>query len=577
MNNLQLIKVKSIRYVWIEPTYDIEMKKNHNFFANGVVTHNSHSAAYWKLAWIGGYYKANYPLEFYCGMLQTLGQVSGKVERTEKDKVFMLLSDYKNHGYKLLYPDINRSGITFSIDKDENGKEFIRVGFNYIKGVGEKQAVEIVKKQPYTDYYDFLKKVDRRIVNSKVIQIIKQLGLFNSIWGAPDIDEKLVPEVNSIELIRELSLKLLEVLKDIRQWKESTDNILEEERKSNSLIELYDLIGGDEEKKYLETDLKEINYSDIKKIVNKIKVKLKSLCDKIEKKKVFYDQLWVYLDEGIKLKESIDSCLKYIEDEFKILTKTKIKRPKDKQLTIWSKDRHRLFEDRYSQDLDLIDFIAKLDKLEDLSLQEIAEIEWIKSNYFEVILATLILEPELQSIIQYIDKIITKIDLDKTCVEIHPSISYIMKTCSILLNVDLKEYASIIPILNRFIPLKYITFKDDIKYATSIWVIMDKVILNDQMKEDKSWINYNKAKVKASIMIGDLKLPMFINWYTYIKNKLVLDEIQPGDPIIIKFNISQWFKMIQVLDIIKAEIFKQKVDNKIPFDEKEQKFLKQIT
>ena len=103
---LKSVKVKSIKSVWVEPTYDIEMSKNHNFIANWIVTHNSHSAAYWKLAWIWWYYKANYPIEFYCWMLQTLGQVSWKVEGTEKDKIFMLLNDYKDHWYKLLYPDI---------------------------------------------------------------------------------------------------------------------------------------------------------------------------------------------------------------------------------------------------------------------------------------------------------------------------------------------------------------------------------------------------------------------------------------------------------------------------------------
>lgn len=545
-----------------------------NFWAYAF--NKAHAAAYWMLSWIGAYYKANYTLEFYCGMLQTLGQVSWKVEGTEKDKVFMLLNDYKDHGYKLLYPDINRSEISFNIDKNEKtNEELIRVWFNYIKWVGPKQAVEIAKKQPYTDYYDFLKKVDRRVVNSKIVQIVKQMWLFNNIWWAPDIDEKLVPEVNSIELIRELCLKLLEVLKDIREWNETTNDIIEGEEKSNSLIELYELMWIDEEK-YPETDIREIDYSDVRKIMNKIKAKLKSLTDKINKKKPFYDQLEKYSEEGNTLKDLIDSKLKYIEDEFKILTKVKAKRPKDKQLTIWDIDKHRLFEDKYSQDLDLIDFISKLDKLEDLSFKEVAELEWIKSNYFEVMLSSIELEPDLQSIIQYIDKIITEVDLDKTCVQIHPSITYTMKTCSILLNVDLKEYAPIVPSLTRFVPLKYITFKDDIKYWTSVWVIMNKTILTDVMKEDWSWVNYNKTKVKASIMIGDLKLPLFINWHTYIKNKLILDEIEPGDPVIIRFNISQWFTMIQLQDIIRAEEFKRKLDNKIPFDEREQKFLKSV-
>lgn len=570
---LKSVKVKSIKPVWVEQTYDIEMSKNHNFVANWIVTHNSHSAAYWKLAWIWGYYKANYPIEFYCWMLQTLGQVSWKVEGTEKDKIFMLLNDYKDHWYKLLYPDINKSDITFKIDKNiQTWQELIRVWFNYIKWVWEKQAIEIAKKQPYDDYYDFLKKVDRRVVNSKVVQIIKQMWLFNSIWWAPDIDEKLVPEVNSIELIRESSLKLLEIFKEIRSWKDSSvlfneDWTVWEER--NSLVELYDLFWLDEDK-YLETNLKELTYWDLKKIITKIKSKLKSFIDKVQKKKPFYEQLdEKFIIEWNQVKDKLDETLKYIEDELKLLKKKADKR--NKEVTIWTPDRHRLFEDLYP---DQISLFEKLNKLNELTIKDLSQLEWIQEKDFELYLAIFSLEKELQGIIQYIDSVLVKVDLDKTCVEIKPSIHFTMKTCSILLNVDLKEYAPIVPYLHNFTPLKYITFKEDVKFLTSVWVIMDKVILNDQMKEDWSGVNYNKTKVRASIMIGDIKLPLFINWHTYIKNKNILDEIVPWDPIVIKFNLSNGFTMIQVTEIVKAEEFKRKVDNKISFDEREQKFLK---
>src|SRR5699024_9249617 len=45
-------------------TYDLEMPETHNFVANGLIVHNSHSAAYGVITYQTAWLKANYPVEF---------------------------------------------------------------------------------------------------------------------------------------------------------------------------------------------------------------------------------------------------------------------------------------------------------------------------------------------------------------------------------------------------------------------------------------------------------------------------------------------------------------------------------
>ena len=59
-------EIVSIEYVGKEETYDLEMfEEPHNYVANGIVSHNSHSTAYAITAYWCQYLKVKYPLEFF--------------------------------------------------------------------------------------------------------------------------------------------------------------------------------------------------------------------------------------------------------------------------------------------------------------------------------------------------------------------------------------------------------------------------------------------------------------------------------------------------------------------------------
>lgn len=133
----------------------------------------SHAAAYAYISYQTAYLKAYYPQEFYTA------NFNAQVEKTDTDKLAILIDDAKKNNLKVLSPNINLSYKKFTIT--EEGE--VRYGLTALKGVGEK-AVDIIvsdreKNGPFLDFYDFLERVGKGNVNKRVIE-----GLINS--GALD-------------------------------------------------------------------------------------------------------------------------------------------------------------------------------------------------------------------------------------------------------------------------------------------------------------------------------------------------------------------------------------------------------
>ncbi len=122
----------------------------------------SHSTCYAYLAFHTAYLKANYPAEFMAAVLS-----NNKGDITELTK---LLRECKRMGTTVLGPDINESVSDFTV----NGKEQIRFGLSALKGVGE-GPVEIILAERdqgghFVDVFDFLKRLDSKAANKKVLE-----------------------------------------------------------------------------------------------------------------------------------------------------------------------------------------------------------------------------------------------------------------------------------------------------------------------------------------------------------------------------------------------------------------------
>jgi len=130
----------------------------------------SHSAAYALIAYQTAYLKAHFPVEFMAALLtQDMGN---------QDKTIKNIAECREMGIRILPPDINESQADFSVI---DGK--IRFGLAAVKNVGLK-AIEVVIEErgdsgPFTDLFDFCRRVESSKVSKRVIECLIQCGAFD--------------------------------------------------------------------------------------------------------------------------------------------------------------------------------------------------------------------------------------------------------------------------------------------------------------------------------------------------------------------------------------------------------------
>jgi DNA polymerase III subunit alpha len=132
----------------------------------------AHSAGYGVVSYWTGYLKANYPAEYMAALLTSVGD--------DKDKSAVYLAECRRMGIKVLPPDVNESNARFAaVGKD------IRFGLAAVRNVGVNvvEAIMRCRKEQgaYTDFYDFLRKVDAVACNKKTIESLIKAGAFDSL------------------------------------------------------------------------------------------------------------------------------------------------------------------------------------------------------------------------------------------------------------------------------------------------------------------------------------------------------------------------------------------------------------
>lgn len=132
---MQALRIKSIKNLGIKPTIDLTVNHpDHNFYAEGAVTSNSHSCSYAALAASTVYLKFNHPKEFFLALLQM-----SKHEPDPIGQISIIQKEMIHFGIKLLPPHLQKSEIDFAI---EGGN--IRFGLSSIKGVSEKTIEKLL-------------------------------------------------------------------------------------------------------------------------------------------------------------------------------------------------------------------------------------------------------------------------------------------------------------------------------------------------------------------------------------------------------------------------------------------------
>lgn len=133
----------------------------------------SHSTCYAFVAYQTAYLKAHYPSEY---MASVLTHSQGNI-----DKTTFFLEECKRMGLDVKGPDINESGVNFSVNK----KGVIRYGMGAIKGVGEAAVEALIRERtengPFTTIFDFMRRINLRTVNKKVMECLAFAGAFDEI------------------------------------------------------------------------------------------------------------------------------------------------------------------------------------------------------------------------------------------------------------------------------------------------------------------------------------------------------------------------------------------------------------
>ncbi|MBP2193700.1 DNA polymerase III subunit alpha [Nocardia goodfellowii] len=138
----------------------------------GYAFNKSHAAGYGLVSFWTAYLKANYPAEYMAGLLTSVGD--------DKDKAAVYLSDCRRLGITVLPPDVNESEMNFaSVGTD------IRFGLGAVRNVGANVVSSIIaarkEKSKFTDFSDYLNKIDAVACTKKVTESLIKAGAFDSL------------------------------------------------------------------------------------------------------------------------------------------------------------------------------------------------------------------------------------------------------------------------------------------------------------------------------------------------------------------------------------------------------------
>jgi DNA polymerase-3 subunit alpha len=132
----------------------------------------AHSAAYGLVSYWTAYLKANYPAEYMAALLTSV--------RDDKDKSAIYLAECRHMGIQVLPPCVNASDADFTPTGGD-----IRFGLTAIRNVGANVVASVVasrrEKGAFTDFPDFLRKVESVVCNKRTIEALIKGGAFDSL------------------------------------------------------------------------------------------------------------------------------------------------------------------------------------------------------------------------------------------------------------------------------------------------------------------------------------------------------------------------------------------------------------
>jgi len=132
----------------------------------------SHATAYAMIAYQTAYLKTHYPVEFMSALLTS--------EKSNVERIAVLISECEKMGIKVLPPDINESFRNFSVVPKEKK---IRFGLLAIKNVGHNVVEAIISERkergPFQSFSDFISRIESKDLNKRSLESLIKAGVFD--------------------------------------------------------------------------------------------------------------------------------------------------------------------------------------------------------------------------------------------------------------------------------------------------------------------------------------------------------------------------------------------------------------
>jgi DNA polymerase-3 subunit alpha len=132
----------------------------------------SHATTYAWVAYQTAYLKANYPAHFMAALLT--------IESQNTPKLAMYLGECRDMGVTVLPPDINASGLAFTVTP-----EGVRFGLGAVKNVGESAVLALLdvrgREGRVRSLFQLCEQLDSRQVNRRVLESLVKAGAMDSL------------------------------------------------------------------------------------------------------------------------------------------------------------------------------------------------------------------------------------------------------------------------------------------------------------------------------------------------------------------------------------------------------------
>jgi DNA polymerase-3 subunit alpha len=132
----------------------------------------SHAAAYAVVSYQTAWLKANAPVEFFAASMS--------LDISNTDKLAVFYQDAKRFDVPVRAPDVNRSDADFEVEEGE-----VLYALGAIRNVGLEAMKHLVQVRreggPFRDLFDFVERVDPRMVNRRALENLAKAGAFDTI------------------------------------------------------------------------------------------------------------------------------------------------------------------------------------------------------------------------------------------------------------------------------------------------------------------------------------------------------------------------------------------------------------